>query len=225
MTPKKCFTTIFQLMNHSGTFLKLGRFREIIFAHGHVEPPLMRTRNSVSQSSSIPMPLPDARSLQTEQLYQARRHDGARQWPRVVQKGYSNGYRMTANSIASIKSFVNADANTNDDTEPLMINSTFLETPEYSCRHVTRMYLFAVQGFDSPDGKTWCVECESKLATRFCNGCEEPFCDEFVPRSHPNDAAPCYDITRPLPTQTRWTQLLRKDSQKRKAQRSHIHAP
>ena len=70
------------------------------------------------------MPLPDARSLQTEQLYQARRHDGARQWPRVVQKGYSNGHRMTADSIDSIKSFANADANTNDDTEQQITAAT-----------------------------------------------------------------------------------------------------
>lgn len=39
-------------------------------------------------------------------------------------------------------------------------------------------------GFDSPDGKTWCVECEREIATKFCGQCEEPFCNNCFEKIH-----------------------------------------
>merc|ERR1711937_298447 len=39
-------------------------------------------------------------------------------------------------------------------------------------------------GFDSADGQTWCVECEKEIATKFCNGCQEPFCDSCFSKIH-----------------------------------------
>ena len=91
--------------------------------------------------------------------------------------------------------------------------TTLLASTSLPSVHVT----FA-QGFDSPDGKTWCVECEEKLATKFCNGCKEPFCEESVLRKM--YLLPSHEFTRIHCL----SQLLRKDTQERKAQRPHIHS-